>query len=63
MIRSSGLLVLIFCPVNVWEAIIGQGLVDGLLDEVSRLAHLACPQGSSMIALALLSAAIRLSWA
>jgi hypothetical protein len=30
--------------VNVREATIGQGLVDGLLDQVSCLAHLACPQ-------------------
>src|ERR1700722_20374468 len=31
-------------PVNVREAIVGQGLVDGLLDEVGCFAHLACPQ-------------------
>jgi len=30
--------------VNVREAVVGQGLVDGLLDEVGGLAHLACPQ-------------------
>jgi hypothetical protein len=30
-------------PVNVWKAIIGHCLVDGLLDEVGCLAHLACP--------------------
>jgi hypothetical protein len=44
MIRSSGLLVRILLPVNVREAIVGQGLVDGLLDEVGCLGHLACPQ-------------------
>jgi hypothetical protein len=31
-------------PMNVREAIVGQGLVDGLLDEVGCFAHLACPQ-------------------
>src|SRR6202166_270461 len=31
-------------PMNVREAIVGQSLVDGLLDEVGCFAHLACPQ-------------------
>jgi hypothetical protein len=29
---------------NVRKAVVGQRLVDGLLDEVGCLAHLACPQ-------------------
>jgi hypothetical protein len=31
-------------PVNVRKAVVGQGLVDGLLDKVGYLGHLACPQ-------------------
>jgi hypothetical protein len=31
-------------PVNVRKAIVGQGLVDRLLDEVCCLGHFACPQ-------------------
>ena len=49
-------------PVNVWKGIVGQGLVDSLLDESAALLILPARK-SSMIALAFWSAASRLSCA
>jgi hypothetical protein len=47
-------------PVNVREAVVGQGLVDGLLDEVGSP---TCLSAGRRRTFAVLSAASRLSWA